>query len=240
MRDSTNTDPIFVSVLPDWGKEVTIEGAHDTTTIVARAGIEQRQRNRFAARYRISFTRRGENREAWKARWVRLQAEMQSVCMVPFWTEGADAVRTLDRTDLISSTGVHVLARAGVRLCVAHNGYRMPFPLRSEMWKVGGYAFVFNGTEGRFQEILEVSSDPPRTMRGPVPFRRIKASPTAVLALRQRRAYIRLASPSNDDLGAMNTARIFPCLRCRRVPQSEDQQGSSLDSIDETVVFEAL
>ncbi len=235
MRTSENTTPLFVTVFPDWSKGVKIEAVHESMLFTSRAGLEQRQRSRMYGRYRITFQRCGYTREEWAARWQQVREEHRNICILPFWSEGENATRIAGNQALCVSAGVHLRVSADDVLGVGQCAYSLPAPLRSEWWQAARYAFLFDGAEGQYQQILSAASEEEMHLQTGAHGGIVRG-----FALRRARGKILLGPPENDDLGNFDTARIFPCVACRRVMDQDDQTGASLESYDETLIFETL
>ena len=242
MRNSDNTDPLFVSVRPDWSQAVKTTLTHQTMVNATKAGLEQRERGRRYSTMRIAFTRRGLTLVEWQARFERVLAEMQTVCVVPFWNEGLDAVRRHSGTNLRVQPGRRLRVSPTANLIVCNEFWRVlpSAAFRSELWSDSPYVYVSNGVTGYFAAVLQVKVDPAQSIRArPGGSVMARSLPFSRLLVRTARVGIIGAPPPTEGF-AWDEVRIYPCFECRRIPDSEDLLQSSMQSRDETLIFETL
>lgn len=242
MRNSDNTDPLFVSTRPDWSMSVKSTLSHQTMINGTKAGLEQRERGRRYSNMRIVFTRRGLNLAEWQARFERVLAEMQTVCIVPFWNEGLDAKRRHSGTRLRVQPGRCLRVSPTADLIVSNEFWRVlpSRAFRPELWSDCPYVYVTDGVNGYFSRVLGVKVDPASSIRArPGGSVTARALPFARLLVRTARVGV-IGSPPSVEALSLDEARIYPCLECRRVPDSENLQQSSMQSRDETLVFETI
>ena len=151
MRNSQNTTPVFVDVPPDWRAGFTLEAIHASAVFQARNGKEQRTRGRPFPRYRMTYRNSGLNRAEWEARFVRLRAEMQSVCVVPLWTEGLDAWKTKDASYLRANNPGDILRANGTggRIVAGYYTYETTTDIRDELFFTNAWVLMTDDSGNR-------------------------------------------------------------------------------------------
>lgn len=240
MRTSLNTSELFVANRPDLALGMRVHAAHETSLSVTRGGVEQRFQARENGKYRITFQRRGLSAAEWKARFVRIRAEIQSVCVVPFWIFGIDATRSAFSQRLEHGDGI-TKAAPGRGICVGRNGWLVE-SVDETIWKPEIWAFVDFGAPGyRFQRVMTAANEKAQTITAIRPEHgAIKASEVSRLVARHAANRIVLYPPIDDLIPEQLTARLYPALRCRRIVDNADERGASLESWNEVLTFETL
>lgn len=239
MRTTKNTPEVFVSVSPDWRKGVRAAGTHQTQILTARSGLEQRVQTRAKAGWRITYENTALTEQEWKQRFASARVEYQSVCIVPLWGFGLSAER--------SGFGLRARALDGVLktegdkvLSMGKHGWNVE-AVDTNLFQPGQWCFVQFSTGARFQKILQVSNDKGEALRGLNPEKgRIKASVGGFLMAQKGRSRIFLAPPQDDLLTEEMEAVLYPCVRCRRVLNSGDEEHDSKHSRVEMLIFETL
>ncbi len=92
--DTNNTTPLFVTQQPAWEEGVDLEQGAASEIMTSRSGIEQRQQRAIRCRWKMSY-RAFLNAAQTKARRKRADAEITSLCWVPFWTERSTTLTTI-------------------------------------------------------------------------------------------------------------------------------------------------
>jgi hypothetical protein len=242
MRNSDNTTPIFVDTPPDWSVGVKIALSHTTMLNTTRAGLEQRERGRRYATRRITYQRRGLTLTEWQERFVRVLAEMQTLCIVPFWEQGLDAIRRHSGTKLRASPGKTIRSTPGGSIIACNQFWQIlpPEAFLPELWRDCDYAYITNGETGYFASIMSIRADPKLALRSR-PYGNIvrRLHPFGRLLVRTARMGPHLTPPATEAL-SWDSARIYPCLECRRVPDQESEKQTAMQSRDEMLIFETI
>lgn len=86
MIPGTDTlEPLFIADSPDWAESVELVLGWDTTITPSRNGSEQRSRNRFYPKTKISFVVSALSVAEYASRRSRARAEVKSPVVVPLW-----------------------------------------------------------------------------------------------------------------------------------------------------------
>lgn len=134
--NSDTLNAIAVTSQPDWSQGVSTSFLHRTSIYSSRSSKEQRSRGRRSPKARISWTVSGLNNTQAFAAMAAASVEMQSMCLVPFWTEGTITITTL--------------ATGGTSLTIGVDP-------RRDWFAVGQYICLDNGLLLRFRQIAAVT-----------------------------------------------------------------------------------
>ena len=135
---NTTVTPQFLEEPPDWSQPVVVETTWATETATARDGTEQRTRRRAQPRHRIEYTLAALNIREFSVRRAKSLLEQAATVVVPVWTDPftlASAVTTGESD-----------ADLGEALALTR-------------FKVGGYAYLTDGSLAAFRRITAIDGE---------------------------------------------------------------------------------
>lgn len=85
IRDTLDTDPLYISDEPDWSQGINVQINYDTSIYKSDDGTEQRTAKRNVAKYRQTFVLSALSIEQMSIRSSRALFEVRSPLIVPIW-----------------------------------------------------------------------------------------------------------------------------------------------------------
>lgn len=240
MRNSLNTDPMFITTRPDWAGKVALELLFATSLYTSRAGKEQRTRQRFTGKPRISYKQSGLSKADWDARLPIIRLEMRSVCIVPFWTEGLPghkSERPVGRR--CGPSARRLAAPVAMRRRCGLYVYEMDAPTREEWFTAGDWVYLWDGEQGQFRQLVRAVEELPGRRRASW-FQMRECAEFRHRAVRPGAHLILLRPPANGAASLGDEVVIYPCKSCRRISAQDEGRRRSQHSFEEKMIYEAL